>query len=307
LKGGEDSGLGENAGEDLTKEVVLHLKRYDTAPLNCTVTFMAQKMRRPPEQIYKAIQELAGDGVVGSWIEWQKGALTPYKIVNLPKLIDKGTQFTYEEIELLTSSHGGCPEDGAWKVRDVNIGAPWKGYSDWKGKHFISSQWAKENLMEMSRRFTYLHLGDKVGPKRPSLRSAVTDSRYRESLVHDYELGYLNIFFRSIFSQEDIDPMYALYASEDEDLTAFRRRTLQALLESLTEISKSLLEKLEPVGPDKGRSEDRYLAVPYLYFFASMIDRCVRLSKEVGVQTKETEKLVGLRAKILERAGEGKL
>ncbi len=303
LSGGEDSNSDENIEVDLAKEVVLYLKRNDLAPLNCTISFMSQEIGKPPTQIHKTVQELVGDGVVAAWLEYQKGVLTPYKIVDLPRLIDKGTEFTYDEIEFLTSTHGGYPENAPAKAWDSYIKAKGGESAPGEEKILIISQWSKDNLAKMARKFKHVvalrGFDDKVKPKRPPL-SKVAD----EGFLYDVELGYLNTFFRSIFLTEEMDPLYALYASEGEDLRAFRKRTVTALVKNLAEMSKSLLEKLGRVGPGKGSSEDRRLAAPYLYFFASMVNRYAQLSKAVGVQTRETKNLINLRAKILDRAGE---
>jgi len=267
---------------DLKKSIVLHLKRYDTAPLNCTVLCMANKLGKPADEVYAALRELLSDEVVGPWVEWTKGAVTPYKLLSLPKLIDGGINFTYDEIELLTGPQGGSPQDKAISVVSGVGGS---------GRTYIVSTWAKDNLKEISRKIGQMGLADRLKPERPKGKG------FQEGLSYDTELGYLNTFFRSLFWQDEAEPLYVLYSSENEDLPAFRRRTLNRTLQAMSRMSSTLLERIE-----QGRTPP----AAYVFFFASMVKRYVSLSEEVGVPPKETRELLDLREKILAKVGEAR-
>lgn len=269
-------------GRRLQKKVILHLKEYDTAPLNCTVSFMALRLGEDRKAVYDAVQELLYKGVISEWDQWKRGAVTPYRLQSLSKLIDQGMDLTYEEVYLLTEPQGGFHRDVPLTVAGGLGGV--KGY--------MLSTWAKENLREISLGMRRIGIAEGVAPKRkpPGLESG-------EDLAHDLELGYLNIFFRAQFFADEIDPLYILYSKRGEDLEAFRKRTINRLLQVMAQMSKNLLVKMEKKGIPSGA---------YAYFFASMLSRYVKLARESGIESEEPDRLADLRDEILARAGEAR-
>jgi hypothetical protein len=268
--------------ESLLKEIALHLKEYDTAPLNCTVSFMAQRLGRGTEEVYKGVLELLSSGIIGPWERWQKGAITPYRLLSISKLIDRGVGLSYDEVKSLTEPTGETHPGVPITAVESGVGGA--------GRKYLISLPAKEILTEISLRASRMGLVDHAVPKREE------DAEKRsESLAQDFELSYLYIFFRSLFGIRDVEPLYAIYSTEGEDLCAFRKRTLTAILRSLVGITESLADKM---GQDKPRRE-------YVYFYASMLDRYLRLAQELGIPEGNISRLTELRAGILGEVGGG--
>ncbi len=268
--------------EVLLKEIALILKEYDIAPLNCTVSFMAQKLGKRTQDVFKGVQELLSAGIIAPWERWQKGAVTPYKLTSISKLIDRGVGLKYEEVESLTEPTGPGHSSAPLTAVESGIGGG--------GRNYLISLPAKEVLKEISLKTSALGLVDGVGPKREG-----DDAKRSEGLAQDFELSYLYIFFRSLFGVKETEPLYAIFSTEGEDLATFRGRTLTGIVHSLIQISERLIGKM-----DQGKPPQR----EYVYFFASMLGRYLRLAEEVGVAPKETKRLTKLREEILRNVGD---
>lgn len=259
------------------KEIVLHLKEYDTAPLNCTVSYMAQSLERTPDEIFEAVTELLSTGVICPWERWVKGAIVPYRLLDPSKLFNQDIDFSYEEIKRLTEPIGSPKNDVAVTIAS-GIGGPGKGY--------MISPWASENLETMSRSMKRFGLTQNL--------KKTSSHPNGKSIAQDLEISYLNNFYKSLYPTDEIEPLYALYSYKDEGLTAFRERTIKLLIEALAKISKNLLEKLDQANPPKR---------PYVFFFTSMIDHYLDLAYKVGLPEQETVNLSRIKNQIIRKKG----
>jgi hypothetical protein len=229
--------------------------------------------------VYDVVRELLDQGVVSEWDQWKRGAVTPYKLHSLPRIIDQGMDLTYEEVVSLTEPRGSHHKDAPLIVASGLGGT----------KSYMLSASAKDNLREISVRMRSIGITDGIAPERGS------DQESAEDLAHDLELGYLDIFFRSQFFADEIEPLWVIYSEKDESLEGFRTRTIERLLQALEQMSENLLEKMGKTGlPQRS----------YAFFFAAMLERYIRLASETRAPTDQTEKLKELKDKILARTGE---
>ncbi len=266
--------------KNLEKKVILHLKEYDSAPLNCTVSFMSRSLGISPDEVYEAVERLESIGAICSWEQWQKGAVKPYRIKNLALLMEQGVDFSLGEIRLLTQPIGKPNQEVAMTYAS-GIGGGKAG--------FMVSAWSGANLANMTGGLKQMNLGLALfgeDARRPAMERA-----------WDMEIGYLDNFYASLFPSRETQPLYPLYHDEGEDLSSFTKRAVWLRLQALNTMSVSLLDRMaKGEGPRKA----------YILFFASMIERYLDLGKRMGIPQEHMDEASGIKDRIIAEAGEGK-